>query len=54
MPDPIGAFADTLLPILFSTAQAPPSGRLRPLLVGRPNPKRKLRRWGAQNTISAA
>ena len=52
--DPIDALAETLLPILFGTTQARPSGRLRPLLVGRPHPRRRLRRWGYQATISAA
>jgi hypothetical protein len=32
----------------------PPSGWLRPLLVGRPHPKRRMGRWGAQTIISAA
>ena len=57
MPDPIDPtdrLAITLAPILFGTRQAPPSGRLRPLLVGRPHPKRRMGRWGAQATISAA
>jgi hypothetical protein len=44
MSDPIDALAATLLPILFGTAQAPPSGRLRPLLVVRPHPKQRLMR----------
>ena len=52
--DPIDALSATLLLILFGTAQARPSGRLRPLLVGRPHPKRRMGRWGAQATISAA
>ena len=47
---PIDDLVETLLPILLGTRQA----RLRPLLVGRPHPKRRLRRWGAQTTISAA
>lgn len=51
--DPADALAETLLPILFGSAQARPSGRLRPLLVGRPHPRRRLKRWGSQITISA-
>jgi len=51
--DPIDALAETMLPILFGTAQARPSGRLRPLLVGRPHPRRRLKRWGSQATIAA-
>ena len=51
--DPIDALADILLPILLGSAQARPSGRLRPLLVGRPHPRRRLRRWRYQATISA-
>jgi hypothetical protein len=50
--DPIDALAETLLPILFGTAQARPSGRLRPLMVGRPHPRRRLMRWGSQITIT--
>jgi hypothetical protein len=30
----MGALAYILLPVLLSTRQVPPSGRLRPLLVG--------------------
>jgi hypothetical protein len=51
--DPINALADALVPILFGSAQARPSGRLRPLLVGRPHPRRRLGRWGSQTTIGA-
>jgi len=45
MPDPIVALIDTMLPILFGTAEARPSGRLRPLLVVWQHPKRRLRRF---------
>ena len=45
LPDPVDALADTLLSILFGTSQAWQSARLRPLLVGRPHPKRQLTRW---------
>jgi hypothetical protein len=44
MPDPITRLA--LAPHVFGTAQAPRSGRLRPLLVGRPHPKRRLKDVG--------
>jgi hypothetical protein len=37
MSDPIDALAYTLLPFLLSIRQVPPSGRLCPLLVGRPH-----------------
>ena len=43
MPDPIDAFAATLLPIGQAPASPPPSARLGPLLAGRPHPTRKLR-----------
>ena len=52
MPDPIDRLA--LAPFVFGTAQAPRSGRLRLLLAGRPHARRRLRRWGAQATITAA
>jgi hypothetical protein len=44
MPDPTEELITILMEITSGTRQAPPSGRLRPLLVGRPHPKRKLRR----------
>jgi hypothetical protein len=54
MPDPSEKLITILVEIHNGTRKAPPSGRLRPLLVGRPHTKRRLRRWGAQATISAA
>jgi hypothetical protein len=54
MPDPSEELITILVEIHHGTRQARPSGRLRPLLVGRPHPKRRLGRWGAQTTISAA
>jgi hypothetical protein len=54
MPDPTDDLITLLMAITRDPSLAPPSGRLRPLLVGRPHPKRRLRRWGAQATISAA
>jgi hypothetical protein len=54
MLDPIDRLALALAPHVFGTTQSPRPGRLRPLLVGRPHPKRRLRRWGAHITISAA
>jgi len=33
------------------TRQAPPSGRLRPLLVGRPHPRRLLPRWAGSGVV---
>jgi hypothetical protein len=46
MPYPI-----TLLPILLGTALAPRSGRLRPLLAGRPHLRRRLGRWGDDGVV---
>ena len=54
MPDPTDELITILMAITRDPSIARPSGRLRPLLVGRPHPKRKLRRWGAQTTINAA
>jgi len=51
MPDPIDRLALALLPILFGSAKAPPSGRLRPRLLGRPHPRRRLGRWGMGRVI---
>ena len=53
MPDPTDRLAITLAPILFGTRQAPPSGRLRPLLVGRPHPRRRLGWWGRGVAVKA-
>jgi hypothetical protein len=54
MPDPSGDLITILMEIHNGTRQARPSDRLRPLLVGRPHPKRRMGRWGAQTTTSAA
>jgi hypothetical protein len=34
--------------------KARPSGRLRPLLVGRPHPQRQLRRLGGDGVVKVA
>ena len=54
MPDPTEELITILMAITRDPSLAPPSGRLRPLLVGRPQPKRRMVRWGDQATISAA
>jgi hypothetical protein len=54
MPAPIDRLAIILMPVMFGTQRPALLIRLRPKLIGRPHPKRKLRRWGAQATISAA
>jgi hypothetical protein len=54
MPDPSEELITILVEIHNGTRQAPPLGRLRPLLVGRPHPKWRMVRWGDQATISAA
>ena len=45
-PDPLEDLAAALLPIVFSDAPPRPS-RLRPVVIGRPRPMRRLprRRW---------
>jgi hypothetical protein len=40
MPDPTEELITILMAITSDPSLAPPSGRLRPLLVGRPHPKR--------------
>ena len=35
-------------------SQAPSAGRLRPLPVGRPHPKRRLRSWGGDGVVRTA
>jgi|694.fasta_scaffold36340_6 hypothetical protein len=45
MPDPSEDLITILMEIHNGTRQARPSGRLRPLLVGRPHPKRRMGRW---------
>ena len=42
------------LAILFGTRKAPPSGRLRSLLVGRPHPKRRMVRWDGDGVERSA
>jgi hypothetical protein len=54
MPEPSEELITTLVEIQNGTRQARASGRLRPLLVVRPHPKRRMGKWGAQATISAA
>jgi hypothetical protein len=51
MPDPIDRLALALAPHVFGTAQAPRPVRLRPLLVGRPHPRRRLGRWGGDGVV---
>jgi hypothetical protein len=56
MPDPSEELITILVEIHHGTRQARPSGRLRPLLVGRPHPTRRMGRCcrADQATISAA
>jgi hypothetical protein len=54
MPDPSEELITILVEIHNGTRQARPSGRLRPLLVGRPHPKRKLRRWDGDGVVRSA
>lgn len=54
MPDATEELITILMAITREPSLAPPSGRLRPRLVGRPHPERRMVRWGAQATISAA
>ena len=51
MPDPIDRLALAVAPYVFGTAQPPRSGRLRPLRVGRPHPRRRLGRWGGDGVV---
>ena len=51
MPDALDPLALALLPILFGSAKAPPSGRLHPRLLGRPHPHRRLGRWGLSRVV---
>ena len=44
----------TLVEIHNGIRQARPSGRLRPLLVGRPHPQRQLRRLGGDGVVKVA
>jgi hypothetical protein len=52
MPDPSEDLITILMEIHHGTRQARPSGRLRPLLVGRPHPKRRMGRWGRDRILS--
>jgi hypothetical protein len=38
-------------PHVFGAAQTPRVGRLRPLLAGRPHPRRRLGRWGGDGVV---
>jgi hypothetical protein len=51
MPEPTEELITILIAITRDPSLAPPSGRLRPLLVGRPHPKRRLRRWGGDGVV---
>ena len=54
MPDPSEELITLLVEIHNGTRQTPPSGRLRPLLVGRPHPKRRMGRWGGDGVVRSA
>lgn len=54
MPDPTEELITLLMAITRDPSLAPPSGRLRPLLVGRPHPKRRLRRFGGDGVVRSA
>jgi hypothetical protein len=54
MPTRANDLAITLARILFGTRQALPSGRLRPLLVGRSHPKRRMVRWVGHGVVRSA
>ena len=54
MPDPLVELITIPVEIHNGIRQARPSGRLRPLLVGRPHPKRGLRRWGGDGVVRSA
>ncbi len=45
MPDPTDELITILMAIIRDPSLARPSGRLRPLLVGMPHPKRRMGRW---------
>jgi len=54
MPDPSEDLITVLMEIHNGTRQARPSGRLRPLLVGRPHPKRRMGRWSGDGVVRSA
>jgi len=54
MPDQPEELISILMAITRDPSQARQSGRMRPLLMGSPHPKRRLRRWGTHANISAA
>ena len=54
MPDPSEELITILVEIHNGTRQAPPSGRLRPLLAGRPHPKRRMGRWDGYGVVRSA
>ena len=49
--EPADELISLLMEITSGTRQAPPSGRLRPLLVGRPHPRRLLPRWAGSGVV---
>jgi len=53
-PVPSEELMTILVEIHNGIRQARPSGRLRPLLVGRPHPQRQLRRWGGDGVVNVA
>jgi hypothetical protein len=54
MLSPLDRLALALLPVVFGTQRPTLLTRLRPRLLGRPHPRRRMGRWGDQTTISAA
>lgn len=53
MPDPSEELITLLMTITRDPSLAPPSGRLRPLLVGRPHPKRRMWRWDGDGVVKS-
>jgi hypothetical protein len=53
MPDPSEELITILVEIRNGTRLARPSSRLRPLPIGRPQPKRRMETRSAQTTINA-
>ena len=54
MPEPSEELITILVEIHNGTRQARPSGRLRPLLVGMPHPKRRMVRWDGYGVVRSA
>ena len=54
MPDPIDRLALALLPQVFGPQWGYQITRLSPLLVGRPHPQRRLRKWAGDGVVRAA